>query len=65
MVAEQLQLFTPTADELNAIRIEEVQASLTKVRKGTYASIGEINKRMMRCEELLENLTRYICRGKE
>ncbi len=64
MVIEQLKLFAPSADELNANRIEEVFDRLERVRKGTYASLGEINKRMIRVEELLENLTRHLCRGK-
>lgn len=63
MALEQLDFFQPTADEMNATRIEEVKKSLDRVRKGTYASIGEMNKRLMRVEELLENLTRHICRG--
>ena len=58
---EQLQLFPPTADELNARRIEEVFDRVERVRKGTYASIGDVNKRLMRIEELIEHLTRYIC----
>lgn len=63
MAIEQLDFFQPTADEVNAKKIEAVKASLDRVRKGTYASIGEMNKRLMRVEELLENLTRHICRG--
>ena len=63
MAIEQLELFIPSQDELNAKRIEEVNDSLQRVRKGTYASIGDVNKRLMRCEEMLENLTRYICKG--
>lgn len=63
MGIEQLDFFQPTADEINAKRIDDVKASLDRVRKGTYASIGEMNKRLMRVEELLENLTRHICRN--
>ena len=61
----QLDFFIPTADELNAKRIEEVQESLTRVRKGAYASIGEINKRLAKIEDMLEHMIRAICRGNE
>ncbi len=59
----QLDFFIPTADEINAKRIEEVQESLHKVRKGAYANIGEINKRLMKIEDMLEHMVRAICRG--
>ncbi len=59
----QLDFFQPTADEINANRIEDVFQRLERVRKGTYAQMGEINKRLMKLEELLEHLTRHICKG--
>lgn len=66
MAIEQLDFFKPTADEINAKRIEDVFQRLERVRKGTYSTIGEVNKRLMRVEEMLENLTRHICQqGKE
>lgn len=63
MVIEQLELFPLTQEEINAKRIEEVFERSERVRKGLYAKNGEINKRLSHLEEMLENLTRYICKG--
>ena len=65
MAIEQLELFELTPDEKNAKRIEEVFGRLERVRKGAYSQMGDINKRLARVEELLEHLTRHICRGVE
>lgn len=59
----QLEMFDFTPDEINANRIEEVHQSLTKVRKGTYANIGEINKRLDRIEDMFEHMIYVLCRG--
>lgn len=62
MAIEQLELFQPTPDEINAKRIEEVFERSERVRKGAFAHIGEINKRLTRIEDMLEPLIAYICK---
>lgn len=41
--------------------VDEVKTSTTKVRKGTYAEIGALKKRVLELEERLEILERNIC----
>lgn len=62
---EQLTFFEPTPDEINAKRIEEVQQSLHKVRRGAYANIGDINKRLERIENMFEHMISVICKGQQ
>lgn len=60
---EQLTFFDLTVDEINAERIDKLQESLHKVRKGTYANIGEINKRLERIENMFEHMISVLCKG--
>jgi ribosomal protein L29 len=60
---EQLTFFEPTADEINAKRIEEVNESLHKVRKKLFAQHGEILKVILEMKNEFEHLKRAICRG--
>ncbi len=66
MVAIQLDFFRSNIDcEMDALRIEfaSVKASGEKVRKGTYAEIGALKKRVMELEERLNNIERGLCYG--
>ncbi len=58
---EQLTFFELSQDELNAGRIDKLQESLHKVRKGAYANIGEINKRLERIENMFEHMIHVLC----
>ncbi len=59
----QLDFFQPTADEINAKRIEEVAASSDRVRKGIYAKHGELLKMMTELKADFDFIKRSICRG--
>jgi hypothetical protein len=63
----QLDMFMSDEEsEIQALR-KEVQAigvSSTKVRKGTYAKIGELNKIVIDLQERLAIIERNICKGK-
>lgn len=61
---EQLTFFEPSQEELNAQSIKKLQESLHKVRKGAYANIGDINKRLERIENMFEHMIQVICKGK-
>jgi len=68
VVKYDLQLdFFKTLEESEIERLvremSEVKASSTKVRKGTYAEIGSLKKRVLDLEERLMILERNICRG--
>lgn len=62
----QYDLFEPKPTEVEVcqLQIEAVNASLTKVRRGTYASIGELKKENYELKCRLEILERHICKGK-
>jgi hypothetical protein len=61
----QFDLFEEKPSELELLRkdIAAVGESATKVRKGTYAAIGELKTRVLSLEERLELLERNICKG--
>lgn len=61
---QQLTFFELSQDELNAQKIEKLQESLHKVRKGAYANIGDINKRLERIENMFEHMIQVLCKGK-
>lgn len=61
---QQLTFFELTQDEVNAQKIEKLQESLHKVRKGAYANIGDINKRLERIENMFEHMIQVLCKGK-
>lgn len=61
---QQLTFFELSQDEMNAQKIEKLQESLHKVRKGAYANIGEINKRLERIENMFEHMIQVLCKGK-
>lgn len=66
MAIIQLDFFKNAEEsEIEALRkeIEAVSASSTKVRKGTYARIGELNKICLDLQNRLEIIERNICRG--
>lgn len=62
---EQLTLFELNPDEINSQKIAKLQESLHKVRKGAYANIGDINKRLERIETMFEHMIHVLCKGKE
>lgn len=62
---QQLTFFELSQDELNAQKIEKLQESLHKVRKGAYANIGDINKRLERIENMFEHMIAVLCKGKQ
>jgi len=62
---EQLTFFELTQDEINAQKIDKIQESLHKVRKGAYANIGDINKRLERIENMFEHMIQVLCKGKD
>ena len=43
--------------------VKKLEDSLGKVRRGTYARIGDQNKRILELESRLEILERNICYG--
>lgn len=62
---EQLTFFELTQEEINAQRIDKLQESLHKVRKGAYANIGDINKRLERIETMFEHMINVLCKGQK
>ena len=70
MMAIQLDFFKTDEEckiDLIQERTDSIQISLDKVRKGTYASIGEIRKKLDDVDQLrmrLEIIERNICNGK-
>lgn len=62
---EQLTFFELSQDQVNAERIDKIQESLHKVRKGAYANIGDINKRLERIENMFEHMIHVLCKGKD
>jgi hypothetical protein len=56
---------TEEESEIVALRkqIESIGASSVKVRKGTYARIGELTKIVNDLSCRLEHIERHICRG--
>lgn len=74
MIAQQFDLFEqnkkiPIFDDqesdLQSIRneIEEIRQILHRVRKGTYASIGEIKKLSLNYDDRLNIIEKNICKG--
>ena len=66
MAIVQLDFFKNAEEsELEALRkeIEAVSSSSTKVRKGTYARLNELNKICLDLQNRLEIIERNICRG--
>jgi len=43
-------------------QIEEVTCTLSKVRKGTYASINEVKKMVLEMREDVELIKRHLCK---
>lgn len=65
-MALQLDFFLSEDEcELIALKraVEDVRRSGDKVRKGTYARLGELNKECMDLKCRLEILERHICRN--
>lgn len=63
----QLDFFKSDEEaELEAMResIDNIKKSCDKVRKGTYARIGELTKECYELRMRLEIIERNICRGK-
>lgn len=61
----QLEFFELTQEEINAEKIEKLQESLHKVRKGAYANIGDINKRLERIENMFDHMIQVICKSEK
>jgi hypothetical protein len=64
-IAIQYDFFkTEEESELEALRkrVEEIDASSHKVRKGIYAKHGELYKTIMDIEERLKIIERNLCR---
>lgn len=61
---EQLYFISPTQEEINAKRIEELQQSLHKIRKGAYANIGELRKDISEMKNMFEHMMHVICQTK-
>ncbi len=62
----QLDFFlTPEESEIKALRkeVKAISDSSTKVRKGTYSKIGELNKIVNDLHERLSLLEAHICRS--
>jgi hypothetical protein len=62
---QQLTFFELTQEEINAQKIDKIQESLHKVRKGAYANIGDINKRLERIETMFEHMIHVLCKGEK
>ncbi len=62
----QFDIFEPKPTEIDFLRADLKLAveSSHKVRKGTYASINELKKRVVDLESKVEVMERYICSGK-
>ncbi len=69
MSCQQYDLFHKRGNERDSEienilhEIEEIKACLHKVRKGTYASIGEIKKVSLNYDDRLNVIERNICKG--
>ncbi len=66
MFQYQLDFFKSDEDcKIEALcnTIEAVKTSSDKVRRGTYASIGEVKKECLDLKSRLEILERNICKG--
>lgn len=66
MLKLQYDLF----EELNPFdemlgQIEEVESTLSKVRKGTYASINEVKKMVLEMRDDVELIKRHLCTKEE
>jgi hypothetical protein len=63
----QFDLFEPIPDETELLRLdlEAVALSADKVRKGTYAEINRVKKRILELESRMEIIERNICKGKQ
>ena len=62
---DQLEFFELTSEEINADRINKLQESLHKVRRGAYANIGDINKRLERIENMFEHMINVLCKNEK
>jgi hypothetical protein len=66
MIQVQLDLFkSPQECEVDALRfaLDKTSKTLDKVRKGTYAEINVLKKRVLELEERLAIIERNICKG--
>lgn len=61
----QLDFFQEPPSEVEIFRldIKELEALIHRVRKGTYAEIGSLKKRVLSLEERLDIIERHICKG--
>ena len=67
MIPIQLDLFKTAQEcEIEALHraVEKHRASGEKVRKGTYAEINALKKRVLELEEKQNIIERNICNGK-
>lgn len=68
LIPFQYELFETHEERIARMRLEEVEsiarsakATVDRVRKGTYANIGDLKKRTQDLEERLSLLERSIC----
>jgi len=64
MALIQLDFFEETEISVLKARIEAVEKSKEKVRKGLYAENGALKKRVTELEEEVTFIKRMICHGK-
>lgn len=65
MIPIQYDFFsTEEESEFHALEksIEDIKKSTERVRKGTYAEIGALKKRVLELEERLQIIERNICK---
>lgn len=66
MIQVQLDLFKSAEEcEFDALRfaLDKTTKCLDKVRKGTYAEINVLKKRVLELEDRLDIIERNICKG--
>lgn len=59
MLQYQLDMFKTHEES----RVDAIQATLDKVRRGTYASINEVKRECIDLKSRLEIIERNICKG--
>jgi uncharacterized protein Yka (UPF0111/DUF47 family) len=61
----QFDLFEPIPEPIELLRLdlEAVALSADKVRKGTYAEINRLKKRVLELESRLDIIEKNICKG--
>lgn len=61
---EQLRLFAETREEKLYREVQELKASIDRIRKGQFAKIGALQKKYDSLYEDMEILKKGLCQGR-